>query len=86
MSEQTLTKSITLRELIVSIFRILSPEANYYSLAIVYGIGISFLYWIALNFCLSLGYGGMLPPVIAAWIANFIFLGIGLAILMTVEY
>ena len=56
------------------------------SIGIVYGIGISFLYWIALNFCLSLGYGGMLPPVIAAWIANFIFLGIGLAILMTVEY
>ena len=27
----------------VSIFRILSPEANYYSLAIVYGIGISVL-------------------------------------------
>ncbi len=56
------------------------------SISIVYGIGTCFLYWIALNFCLSLGYGGMLPPVIAAWIANFIFLGIGLAVLLTVEY
>ncbi len=43
MSEQTLTKQIGPRELMASIFRILSPEASYYSLAIVYGIGISVL-------------------------------------------
>ena len=56
------------------------------SLSIVYGIGICFLYWIVLSFCLSLGYGGMLPPLIAAWTANFIFLGIGLIVLVNVEY
>ena len=56
------------------------------SLSIVYGIGICFLYWIVLNFCLSLGYGGMLPPLIAAWTGNFIFLGIGLIVLINVEY
>ncbi len=43
MSEQTLTKNASLRELVASILRILSPESSYYSLAIVYGIGISVL-------------------------------------------
>jgi putative ABC transport system ATP-binding protein len=43
MSEQILRKHASLRELIASIFQILSPESNYYTLAIVYGIGISVL-------------------------------------------
>jgi lipopolysaccharide export system permease protein len=32
-----------------------------------------FLYWVLHSFCLSLGYGGLLPPFIAAWISNIIF-------------
>jgi lipopolysaccharide export system permease protein len=43
------------------------------SVAIIYGIAVVFLYWISQSFCLSLGHGGILSPVIAAWIANFIF-------------
>lgn len=42
--------------------------------SISYGIGIVFLYWIFYRFCQSLGYGEMLPPIAAAWIANIIFL------------
>ncbi len=38
------------------------------------GIGIAFLYWIFYSFCVSLGYGGMIPPMIAVWTANLIFL------------
>lgn len=41
--------------------------------SITYGLGIAFLYWIFNSFCLSLGYAGMLPPVVAAWIANVVF-------------
>lgn len=41
---------------------------------VAYGLIITFLYWIAFNFCLSLGYAGMLPPVIAAWSVNLISL------------
>lgn len=37
------------------------------------GIVVIFLYWIGHSFCMSLGYGGVLPPVIAAWMSNFIF-------------
>ena len=43
------------------------------SVTIIYGIGVVFVYWISHSFCLSLGYGGILSPIIAAWISNFIF-------------
>ena len=43
------------------------------SITIIYGITVVFLYWISQSFCLSLGHGGILSPVIAAWTANFIF-------------
>jgi lipopolysaccharide export system permease protein len=54
-------------------------------LCITYGIVIAFFYWISYSFCLSLGYGEMLPPVIAAWSANFVFLCFGLFTLLNVE-
>ena len=41
---------------------------------IAYGIGASFIYWIFHSFCMSLGYGGILPPAAAAWAANTMFL------------
>ncbi len=43
------------------------------ALNIMFGMVAVFLYAIAQGFCTSLGYGGVLPPFIAAWIANFIF-------------
>jgi lipopolysaccharide export system permease protein len=41
--------------------------------AIAVGIGAAFLYWILHSFCVSLGRGEVLPPVVAAWTANFVF-------------
>lgn len=55
------------------------------SVSVCYGIGIVFLYWIFYSFCLSLGYGEMLPPFIAAWTANFILLCFGLFALLNAE-
>jgi lipopolysaccharide export system permease protein len=55
------------------------------SIVIAYGIGVVFLYWILHSFCLSLGYGGMLPPVIAAWISNFVFSCFAVFNLLTAE-
>jgi len=52
---------------------------------ITYGIVLAFFYWISHSFCLSLGYGEMLPPLIAAWIANFLFVALGLLILAYAE-
>ncbi len=43
------------------------------AVSITYGLGIAFLYWIFHSFCISLGYAEMLPPVIAAWVANIVF-------------
>ena len=43
------------------------------SVSIAFGAVMIFVYWVLHSFCLSLGYGGLLPPIIAAWISNIIF-------------
>ena len=43
------------------------------SITIIYGITVVFFFLFSQSFCLSLGHGGILSPVIAAWTANFIF-------------
>ncbi|MGD8366904.1 MAG: LPS export ABC transporter permease LptG [Desulfobacterales bacterium] len=45
--------------------------------ALAIGIGAAFLYWILHSFCISLGRGEVLPPVVAAWAANFVFSCLG---------
>lgn len=49
------------------------------------GIGISFLYFIMHGFCISLGYGKVLPPFISAWVANFFFFCFAVLFLITVD-
>ena len=41
-------------------------------MAIAFGICISFIYWFFHSFCISLGYGELLPPMLAAWMADFV--------------
>ena len=53
--------------------------------SITYGIGIGFLYFVFHSFCISLGYGGILPPWAAAWTANFIFLCGGTFLILNAE-
>lgn len=48
---------------------------------IAYGIGVAFAYWMLYGFSLSLGYGGVLPPLVAAWSANIVFLFLTWAVL-----
>jgi len=52
------------------------------ALGVALGFALVFIYWILYGFCLSLGYGGVLPPMVAAWFANLIFLGLALLILL----
>ncbi len=54
-------------------------------LAVIYGIGVSFFFWVIYSFCLSLGYGGMLPPLVAAWLPNVIFSCVGGLMLLYAE-
>ena len=55
------------------------------AVSISYGLSAAFFYWIFHGFCISLGYGGMLPPWIAAWAANFVFSCFGIISLMNAE-
>ncbi len=48
-------------------------------------LGIIFLYWVFYSFCLSLGYGKVLMPIVAAWSTNLIFLCVGGLILLNAE-
>jgi lipopolysaccharide export system permease protein len=54
-------------------------------ISIMYGLTIGFLFWVFQSFCLSLGYGEILPPLVAAWAANFIFLCAGLMLVLQAE-
>jgi lipopolysaccharide export system permease protein len=49
------------------------------------GITSAFFYWIFYSFSLSLGSGGMLPPLIAVWTANILFLCLGFFVVMNIE-
>ena len=53
--------------------------------SIVLGLGSAFLYWIFNSFSISLGYAEMLPPLVAAWAANFVFLGLGGFLLLNAD-
>jgi len=43
------------------------------SISVGLGIFVLFLYWTLNGFSVSMGYGGMLPAIIAAWASNFVF-------------
>ncbi|MFO7557362.1 MAG: LPS export ABC transporter permease LptG [Desulfobacterales bacterium] len=53
--------------------------------SIAIGLVIAFFYWIFYSFCLSLGYGELLPPVVAAWGANILFLCLASLSLLNAE-
>ena len=54
-------------------------------LGIAIGVVICFLYWMIYGFCLSMGYAGIFPPVIAAWVVNLVFLCLGSIYLINSE-
>ena len=55
------------------------------AVSFAYGIVIAFVYWSLYSFCLSLGYGNVLPTWLAAWSANIIFACITGAMLLNLE-
>ena len=56
---------------------------------IALGIGMSvmigFTYFVFFNFSLSLGKGGVLPPLLSAWVANILFGSLGVYFLLRVR-
>lgn len=61
------------------------PRHEGLSVSVGYGIGTAFLFWVFYSLCLSLGYGEMLPPVIAAWAADVVFLCAGGLLLQDID-
>ncbi len=57
------------------------------SLATSIGIGlvVGFSYWVLLALTVSLGHGGAMPPVIAAWAANGVFATLGVFLFLGTE-
>jgi len=53
--------------------------------SIVTGLVMVLLYWVLHSFCLSLGYAGKLPPLLAAWFADLLFGMIALVVLLNAE-
>ncbi len=49
-------------------------------------VPLAFLYWVLLSLGFSLGRGGALPPLVAAWLPNALFAAGGLAALIRVRY
>ena len=54
-------------------------------MGITTGLGLLFLFWISYSFCVSLGYGEMLPAIISVWVADIVFFCIGILILLNAE-
>jgi lipopolysaccharide export system permease protein len=55
------------------------------SVVVVTGIGLAFCFWVLHGFSLSLGYAGMLPPLVAAWLTNMIFFFTAAVLLLRAE-
>lgn len=53
--------------------------------AVSVGMGICFAYLLVLGFSRSLGLSGSLPPFLSAWIGTFIFLLLGIYLMMQIE-
>jgi len=54
-------------------------------LVVAIGVGICFLYMVIFGTARSLGLAGILPPILAAWLANIVFTLLGLYLVIHVE-
>jgi len=55
------------------------------AVGVALGMGIVFIFWVVYSFCLSLGYGGLIPAPVAAWTANLIFTCLSVFGLLNIE-
>ncbi|MBI2876902.1 MAG: LptF/LptG family permease [Candidatus Tectomicrobia bacterium] len=55
-------------------FSLRSSRSGGLALGVICGIALGFTYWILSSIGLSLGHAGRLPPLVAGWGANALFL------------
>jgi lipopolysaccharide export system permease protein len=66
-------------------FALRSGRSSGIAFGIGLSLGIGFLYVIVNSVIISFGQVGLLPPVVAAWATNFIFLMVGIWLSLTVD-
>ncbi|RMF77248.1 MAG: LPS export ABC transporter permease LptG, partial [Nitrospirae bacterium] len=59
-------------------FAIQRPRSGGTGKALALGLALGLAYWFLLQVGLSLGHGGKLPPLLAAWLGNLVFGAVGL--------
>lgn len=52
---------------------------------VAYGIAMAFIYWMVYSLFIALGYAGVIPPLIAAWATNLVFLCFGAIALLNAQ-
>ena len=56
------------------------PRASSGGRAFILGLGIGIAYWIIMGFTISFGRSGLMEPWLAAWLPNFLFSMLGVAL------
>ncbi|MBN1849837.1 MAG: LPS export ABC transporter permease LptG [Deltaproteobacteria bacterium] len=54
-------------------------------LAVSIGVGICFIFIVTMGISRSFGLAGILPPIVAAWVANLIFFLLGIFLMLRIE-
>jgi lipopolysaccharide export system permease protein len=62
-----------------------NPRRRPLATSVGIGLAVGFSYWVLLALTISLGHGGAIPPVIAAWTANAVFTVLGAFLFLGVE-
>ncbi|HXJ84056.1 MAG TPA: LPS export ABC transporter permease LptG [Candidatus Methylomirabilis sp.] len=66
-------------------FALVSPRSGGRAMGIGIAIAIAVGYWMVHSVSLALAQADLLPPVLAAWIANIVFAGLGVALYLNVR-
>ena len=66
-------------------FALVSPRSGGRAMGIGVAIAIAVSYWMVHSVSLALAQADLLPPVLAAWIANIVFAGLGTALFLNVR-
>jgi len=66
-------------------FALRLPRIGGLAAAVGISLVFGFVYWVFFAVTVSLGQGGLLPPIVAAWTANVLFLALGIYLLFRVE-
>ena len=53
--------------------------------AVAIGMVVCFIYLLVLGLCRSIGFAGLLPPTLSAWLANGVFFFLGIYLIMNVD-